>query len=107
VEPETVVPKKFSRPASVPCERGFHSGMAMVNMAKTEGYLHFGNLDMKSGIPVKGQCSVCGRPFVGTPKLGERIDEVLVRMRREFDAHNCNADFSQAHGRTVREPTKD
>ena len=80
--------------------------MPMVHMAKKEGYLHFGNLDMKSGVPVKGECSVCGQPFVGISKLGERIDEVLVRMRREFNAHNCNRDINQAAGRIARESTK-
>ena len=66
--------------------------MPMVHMAKKEGDLHFGNLDMKSGMPLTGECSVCGRPFFGKPKLGENMEEALIRMRREFDAHNCNAD---------------
>jgi hypothetical protein len=105
VEPEVVV--RTSPSTLVPCERGFHSGATMVNMAKQDRYLHFGNLDMKSGTPLKGECSVCSRPFLGNSKPGERIDEVLVRMRREFDAHICNAGVSQAAGGIARKSTKD
>ncbi|MGA6982608.1 MAG: hypothetical protein WCC95_10435 [Candidatus Sulfotelmatobacter sp.] len=35
-------------------------------------------------------CSVCKRRFELTPKPGEHADDVILRMREEFEGHNCN-----------------
>ena len=68
--------------------------------------LKFGNLDLQTGKPISGVCSSCGRMFLGKPNAGERTDDVLLRVRAEFDAHNCREDASQAAFRTVREATE-
>jgi len=63
-----------------------------VGMPKTDRYLRFGNLELKPGGSVSASCSACGRPFTGTTGSGDKIDEVLIRMRAEFDAHTCGED---------------
>jgi cytochrome c2 len=67
-----------------------------VRMAKKEWYLQFGNMDMQSGEPVSAVCNACDQTFIGKPKAGERMDDVLMRVRAEFQAHNCREDASQA-----------
>jgi hypothetical protein len=51
-------------------------------------YLHFDNLDTTQR-EITSQCSRCGREFKSKIKPNERIDEVLIRIRAEFDAHVC------------------
>jgi hypothetical protein len=58
-------------------------------------FLHFDTL-MAQGQPICARCDRCSRKFVGTyraPK--ERTDEVLLRMRVEFDAHDCGRIIGQ------------
>jgi hypothetical protein len=58
---------------------------------------------MEQGKPMKGRCSLCNRLFVGDPKPGERADDVLLRMRSDFDAHDCHEETRQIVTRIVRE----
>ena len=51
-------------------------------------YLHFDNIDMEKPV-ISSQCSRCKREFNATPKAGERVDDVLLRIRDEFNAHEC------------------
>ena len=52
-------------------------------------YLHFDNF-MQQGAPIYAICNRCNREFVGVYRLpDERTDEVLLRMRAEFEAHQC------------------
>jgi hypothetical protein len=53
-----------------------------------ERYLHFDNLDMQQPV-ISSQCSECGRQFNAAPKLGEHIDDLLMRIRAEYEAHIC------------------
>jgi hypothetical protein len=57
---------------------------------------------MGPGSPIKGACSACRRVFVAEPKPGERTDDVLLRMRADFDAHDCHEETRQMTARIVR-----
>ena len=61
---------------------------------------------MKEGIPIKGACSVCSRLFIGEPNPGEQMEEVLLRMRADFDAHDCHEETRQMTARIVKAVTK-
>jgi hypothetical protein len=52
-------------------------------------YLHFDNIDLSYGRAITACCSACGRQFVGKPIGTERTDDVVLRVRVEFDAHKC------------------
>ena len=53
-----------------------------------ERFLHFDNLDIK--LPeIASQCSQCGQEFYALPKQGEKITDVVARVREEFDVHVC------------------
>jgi hypothetical protein len=54
------------------------------------GYLHFDDLDRKTGSPPVASCSACRRTFLVEPNTGEGLDSVLLRIRAEFDAPNCS-----------------
>jgi hypothetical protein len=62
---------------------------------------------VEKGSPVKGVCSSCSRLFITEPKAGERMDEVLLRMRGDFDGHDCHEETRQMAARIVRAVTKD
>lgn len=51
-------------------------------------YLHFDNIDMEQP-DISSRCSRCGQQFSAEPKPNERVDDVLLRIRAAFDAHNC------------------
>ena len=74
-------------------------------MLKRERILQFENIE--EGEPIKARCSFCDRPFIGKYGPGERTDAVLLRMRADFEAHNCKEDASQAAARIVREATEE
>jgi len=57
-------------------------------MAKTGRYLHFATLDPKAETQ-SGECSSCGRTFLNRQNPSDRMDDVLLRIRSEFDGHNC------------------
>ncbi len=75
-------------------------------MAKPERYLRFGNVDISGGEMVNAVCNFCGRTFIGKPNPGDRVDDVVLRMRSDFEAHHCGEDVSQAAARIVREVTQ-
>jgi hypothetical protein len=52
-------------------------------------YLHFDNIDLSFGRAITACCNACGRQFVGKPIAKERTDDVVLRVRREYDAHTC------------------
>lgn len=51
-------------------------------------YLHFSHIDMEHP-NISSQCSRCGQEFSAEPKPGERVDDVLLQIRAEFEAHTC------------------
>lgn len=58
-------------------------------MLERERYLHFDNIDM--GLPdITSWCSRCGETFNAKSKTGEKVDDVLVRIRGQFNAHRCH-----------------
>ena len=57
-------------------------------MAKEHRYLQFGNLE--AGQLVYAQCSACDRMFLARPANEDRIDDLILRVRDEFDAHRCD-----------------
>ena len=61
---------------------------------------------MEQGKPIKGVCSVCSRLFIVESKPEDRMDEVLLRMRADFDAHDCHEETRQMTARIVRAATK-
>ena len=62
--------------------------------------------EMLPGQTMTARCSICKRPFRDTPKAGERADTLALRMRLQFEAHDCDEDASQAAARIVREATE-
>ena len=58
-------------------------------------YLHFDNIDMQKP-DISSQCSHCGQTFKAEPKPGERVDDVLLRIRAQFDSHLCRNGLMQA-----------
>lgn len=53
-----------------------------------ERYLHFDNFDMV--LPcIASRCSGCGREFTGELQPGERLEDVVNRIRKEFERHEC------------------
>ena len=62
---------------------------------------------VEQGKPIKGACSACSRLFIAEPKPGERTDEVLLRMRGDFDAHDCHEETRQMTARIVKAVTKE
>jgi len=57
-------------------------------MVTNERYLHFDNIDMEQP-DISSRCSRCGREFRAEPKPAEQVDDVLLRIRADFDAHKC------------------
>ena len=57
-------------------------------MYTVERYLQFDNIDMEQPY-ISSRCSQCGQEFRAEPKRGERVDDVLLRIRAEFNAHGC------------------
>jgi hypothetical protein len=57
-------------------------------MLTAERYLHFDNIDMSAG-QIVSCCSLCGMEFSDVPRPGEHVDELLLRIRASFDAHDC------------------
>jgi hypothetical protein len=54
-------------------------------------HLHFDNLDFKN-LTVSSQCSECGREFKGEPILRELLDDMITRIKAEYEAHACASD---------------
>jgi hypothetical protein len=64
-------------------------------MIDLDRYLHFDNIDMHKP-DISSQCSHCGRTFKAEPKPGERVGDVLLRIRAEFNSHSCDERLMQA-----------
>jgi hypothetical protein len=64
-------------------------------MTSVDRYLHFDNIDMEQP-EISSQCSHCGRTFEAEPRPGERVDDVLLRIRREYNSHECHERLKQA-----------
>lgn len=66
-------------------------------MSATARYLQFANLDTRQP-DIHAQCSACGKEFQSEVKLGEHVDDVLVRIRKEYNQHECRSHgFSESH----------
>jgi hypothetical protein len=61
----------------------------------TERYLRFENIDMQKP-DIHAWCSRCGEPFTAILKSGECLDDVLRRVRADFDAHQCDLPSKQS-----------
>jgi hypothetical protein len=64
-------------------------------MITVDRYLHFDNIDMEQP-EISSQCSRCGQTFKAEPIPGERVDDVLLRIRRAFNSHQCQKRLEQA-----------
>ena len=57
---------------------------------KPDRYLHFDTIDVS--LPeIVSQCSACGMQFRGLPRPNEHVDLVLMRIRAEYEAHQCQS----------------
>jgi hypothetical protein len=65
------------------------NAMRKVASGGADRYLHFDNIDMQQP-DISSQCSHCGRTFKAEPQPGERVDDVLLRIRAQFDSHLCH-----------------
>ena len=62
----------------------------MTNEARPQDrYLHFDNIDIEEP-DVFSRCSRCGTEFMAVPKPSERVNDVLLRIRAKYDAHECS-----------------
>jgi hypothetical protein len=59
-------------------------------MTLGEEHLYFEHIDMEKA-NISSLCTRCGKQFSAEPKPGERVDDVLLRIRAEFEAHKCRA----------------
>jgi hypothetical protein len=57
--------------------------------------------------PIRGTCSACSRLFTAEPNPGERTDDVLLRMRADFDQHDCHEETRQMTARIVKAAKKE
>jgi len=64
-------------------------------MITVDRYLHFDNIDMEQP-EICSRCSYCGQTFKAEPRAGERVDDVLLRMRSAFNSHECQKRLEQA-----------
>jgi hypothetical protein len=46
---------------------------------------------IRQGERITARCSLCKRDFTATPMANERTDDVLLRLRAQFKAHNCDS----------------
>jgi len=53
----------------------------------TPRYLQFSSLDSEH--PITANCSVCDRRFTTEKRAEERIDDAIIRLREEFEQHEC------------------
>lgn len=56
-------------------------------MENKNRYLSFRTLE--NGQPVVAFCSVCEKQFRAEPQPGKGIDDQLIKVREEFEAHVC------------------
>jgi hypothetical protein len=60
-----------------------------VEKRKHERALHFMVLPGTGATP-SARCTICKRRFELQPRPEERADDIILRMREEFAAHDCN-----------------
>ena len=65
-----------------------HQLLRVCMIQTSDRYLHFDNIDMEQP-NISSRCSQCGQTFNAEPKEGERVDGILLRIRAEFNAHQC------------------
>lgn len=63
-------------------------------MLSKDRYLQFDNIDMQEP-DISSRCSVCGLTFRTVPQGTERVDDVILRVRREYEAHKCEIGSSR------------
>lgn len=51
-------------------------------------YLRFNNLDLKQ-TKITAHCSLCDRQFKDEVRAGERTEDTVLRIRREYEEHTC------------------
>lgn len=51
-------------------------------------YLNFEDIDVMHQF-IASQCSQCGQTFDAELEPGEKMEDVLLRIHDEFDAHEC------------------
>jgi hypothetical protein len=61
-------------------------------MITVDRYLHFENIDVEQP-EISSQCTHCGQKFKAEPRAG---DDVLLRIRAEFNSHQCQKRLEQA-----------
>ena len=66
-------------------------------MSTVDRYLHFENIDVEQP-EISSQCSQCGQTFLAEPRAGERVDDVLLRIRDDFNSHQCQERLCLAFG---------
>ena len=64
-------------------------------MITVDRYLHFDNIDVEQP-EISSQCTHCGQAFKAEPMPDERVDDVLLRIRGEFNSHECHERLKQA-----------
>jgi hypothetical protein len=57
-------------------------------MANSTRYLSFSNLE--TGRPVIAFCSLCGNRFEAHPQDSQRTDDLVLKIRAEFEVHVCD-----------------
>lgn len=73
-----------------------------LQMETEHPYLQFERIEV--GQQVLSECSMCKRAFQAVPKPNERTDDVLLRIRAEFDAHDCACGSSEGRKVATRAP---
>jgi hypothetical protein len=58
-------------------------------MANLQDLLSFSYLE--DGKAVVAFCAACGKQFEAEPQAGRQIDDQLLTVRAEFDAHECKS----------------
>lgn len=61
---------------------------------------------MTQGKTITARCSLCKRVFVAEPHGNERTDDLLLKIRAEFYAHDCNLDSNQNALRILQAATE-
>jgi len=57
-------------------------------MTPSNRYLRFQTIDVNDP-NILASCSQCGKEFAAEPQSEESIEDVLRRVRAQFEAHKC------------------
>jgi hypothetical protein len=58
-------------------------------MADAERYLSFSHIENER--PVVAFCELCGKRFEAQPEAGKSVDDLILKVRAEFESHDCNS----------------